>query len=329
MASWNVYDFDNTIYDGDCSIDFWKYCVRNNWKSLISMPRTLVFLSLYIFGIKSKCEFKEAFFSYLKYIPNVTENVEEFWRLNEGKIKKWMLNDTNNQIIIISASPEFLLRFIVDKLGIHLIASRVDENTGKFLSQNCYGEEKIRRFKLECPNGKICNFYSDSKSDSPLADLADTAYLVSGNSISEWNSNNERRIARFLGPYLSLDFLRFIVCGGTGSLIGISLAIILSLIINPIVSYICGYILGIIITYILNSRLLFCSKKSIREFGRFFISYIPNFFILLSVVYITINYLHFNIILSYLLSALLSLPISFILVKILAFKRKFSEVLCR
>lgn len=329
MIYWNIYDFDKTIYDGDCSIDFWKYCVRHNWKCLINIPRTIVFFSLYVFGIKSKCEFKEAFFSYLIYVPNIEDIVEEFWELHECKVKKWFIRDINKHTLVISASPDFILQFITNKLGVRLIASKVDENTGRFLSQNCYGEEKVQRFKLEFPNAKICCFYSDSKSDTPLADLAENAYLVSGNSIAEWSCDSEWCFARFIRPYLSLDFLRFIICGGIGSLIGISFAILLSSIINPIVSYVCGYTLGNVITYMFNSSLLFYSKKSIRGFGRFFISYIPNFFILLSVVYVSINYLHINIIVSYLLAALLSLPISFILVKIFAFKRRFSEVLCR
>ena len=36
-------------------------------------------------------------------------------------------------------------------------------------------------------NGKIDNFYSDSKSDTPLAELADKAFIVKKNNITDWN----------------------------------------------------------------------------------------------------------------------------------------------
>ncbi len=40
--------------------------------------------------------------------------------------------------VIISASPEFLLRPICNRLGIrHLIASRVDARSGAYDGQNC------------------------------------------------------------------------------------------------------------------------------------------------------------------------------------------------
>ena len=36
------------------------------------------------------------------------------------------------------------------------------------------------------PNGIIDNFYSDSYSDTPLAKLANKAYIVKKNELKEW-----------------------------------------------------------------------------------------------------------------------------------------------
>ena len=50
--------------------------------------------------------------------------------------------------LIISASPEFLLKPICGILGIkHLIASKVSPVDGKYTGKNCHGKEKVRRFK--------------------------------------------------------------------------------------------------------------------------------------------------------------------------------------
>ena len=89
--------------------------------------------------------------------------------------------------MIISASPEFLLKPICEKLGIqHLIASKVDVRTGKFSGENCRGKEKVRRLAAEYGSAYIDQFYSDSHSDLPLAQLADQAFLVKKGSVTKW-----------------------------------------------------------------------------------------------------------------------------------------------
>ena len=75
---------------------------------------------------------------------------------------------------------------IAKELDINLIATIVDKKTGKFLSYNCYGKEKVKRFKQEYKNTKIKEFYSDSLSDLPMMKIAKKAYLVKGNKIEEY-----------------------------------------------------------------------------------------------------------------------------------------------
>ena len=36
------------------------------------------------------------------------------------------------------------------------------------------------------PNGKIEEFYSDSYSDTPLAEIAEKAYIVTGEELTDW-----------------------------------------------------------------------------------------------------------------------------------------------
>ena len=89
---------------------------------------------------------------------------------------------------MISASPEFLLEPICERLGIkNLIASRVDCKTGIYNGENCYGEEKVNRLNEIFPNIKINEFYSDSYSDQPLASLSKSAFLVLGSKLYKWN----------------------------------------------------------------------------------------------------------------------------------------------
>ena len=66
------------------------------------------------------------------------------------------------------------------------MASKVDKKTGKYEGINCHGKEKVRRFYEMFPNGKIDDFYSDSYSDSPLAEISKKAFLVKGDELKDW-----------------------------------------------------------------------------------------------------------------------------------------------
>ena len=182
-----VYDFDGTIYDGDSTIDFYKFCIKNDKKLLKYLPKQIYAYLMYACKLRSKEYFKEKFFLFLKNINDVNELVEEFWKENAKNIKKWYNIKNHNNDVIISASPEFLLRPICDKLGVKLlIATIVDEKNGQFLSKNCKGNEKVRRLNETIKNYKIQDFYSDSKTDIYLAKLAVKSYFVNKNKITEW-----------------------------------------------------------------------------------------------------------------------------------------------
>lgn len=70
------------------------------------------------------------------------------------------------------------------------MASVVDKNTGTYSGINCHGEEKVRRYREVFKSKPIDEFYSDSYSDTPLAKIADKAFIVKGNKLSEWDLQN-------------------------------------------------------------------------------------------------------------------------------------------
>lgn len=187
----NVYDFDGTIYSGDSTVDFFLYALRRR-------PALVRYLSVqaagtvaYLLKRKDKTGLKEAFFSFLAGI-DAEELVERFWDVHEDRIYEWYLAQQEPEDVVISASPEFLLEPICRRLGIrHLIASRVDPNTGKFTGANCRGAEKVTRFHSKFPEGNVGGFYSDSESDRPMAELADRAFLVRGGRVGSWNLNGQ------------------------------------------------------------------------------------------------------------------------------------------
>ena len=103
-------------------------------------------------------------------------------------IKPFYKNQQQKDDVIISASPEFLLAPICKTLKInYLMASVVDEHTGKYSGINCHGEEKVRRYREMFGDTKIYEFYSDSYSDTPLAKISEKAFIVKGNRLLDWD----------------------------------------------------------------------------------------------------------------------------------------------
>ena len=182
----NVYDFDETIYHGDSTRDFYFFCLKNYPKIAKYLPMQGWYAIWFGLKIMSKTKFKEKFYSFLKTIPDIDGAVKIFWKSHEKNLKGWYFKQKKDDDLIISASPEFLLTPICNKLGIKVIASRVDKFSGKTEGENCWGEEKVRRF-YAVGGGTIDEFYSDSYSDTPLAILAKKAFLVKGDIITDFD----------------------------------------------------------------------------------------------------------------------------------------------
>lgn len=183
----NAYDFDKTIYKNDSTADFYLFCIRKKPSLFFSLFNTaFAAVRYYIFKKGTKTEFKERMYSFLKKIDAVSLT-EEFWDKHISGIKDFYINNQQADDVIISASPEFLLKPICKRLGIeHLIASKVDPKTGKYSGLNCHGSEKVNRFYERFPNEKIDEFYSDSHSDDPLAQIAQKSFLVCNEKILSW-----------------------------------------------------------------------------------------------------------------------------------------------
>lgn len=184
------YDFDETIYHGDSTRDFIFYCLKRQPSLVRFVPRWGWNALLWkVFHIKSKTQFKEKLYSFFSGIKDIDAYVEDFWAGHFQNIKGWYLKQKQADDVIISASPEFLLRPAIDKLELtHLMASRVDKKTGKYTGENCWGEEKVVRFRAQMPGACIESFYSDSRSDTPMAKIATgKSYLVKGNELIEWD----------------------------------------------------------------------------------------------------------------------------------------------
>lgn len=180
----NVFDFDNTIYDGECSLDFFKYCIKRKPSLAKYLPRTASMALRYKTGKVSKEEVAEFGALMIGVLASnadkLNEALSDFWKRNECKLKPEILKMISSDDVIVSASPSFMFDGIKHRLGgADVIATDVDIESKKVITL-CYGENKVTEFKKKYPGVIPENFYTDNFNDMPMLRFSREAWLVEG-----------------------------------------------------------------------------------------------------------------------------------------------------
>lgn len=90
-----------------------------------------------------------------------------------------------NKVLVITASIDKWVRPFFDEFGekIQVLGTNIESKegkiTGKFISRNCYGKEKVNRLKEIFPNRNEYELiaFGDSKGDKELLENADKGYF--------------------------------------------------------------------------------------------------------------------------------------------------------
>ena len=183
----NAYDFDKTIFYPDSSACFFRYCLKKHpWPVMRVLPVSVGLFVRYRKKQLGARELKQQLFSFLGELNDAEELVASFWEENFSRIGAWYLKQKREDDVIISASPAFLLEPVCKRLGVELIATEMDIRSGQINGANCHDVEKPRRFYERHPGARPEAFYSDSLSDSPMAEISEEAYLVKKHRLSPW-----------------------------------------------------------------------------------------------------------------------------------------------
>ena len=177
-----VYDFDNTIYDGDSTFDYFLFCLRRHpslirW--LFTMVRGLVRYKMCLVSRKELVTTAErCMFSILHACPDHEALTEAFWDKNIGKIKKFYLEQKKSDDVIMTASFDFLIEPCLRRLGLkNAVCSSADLAAGK-ITRLCFRENKPELFAALFPNQTVEAFYTDSLNDRPMMLYAEKCYFV-------------------------------------------------------------------------------------------------------------------------------------------------------
>ena len=188
----DVYDFDGTIYDGDSTVDFTRFCLRRHPSLLLALPRFAWVCLRLAAGRAGLREMKSVLFSEMARRFSLEDEARQFWQQPKTRAKLGAWFETTPRdvpIVIASASPEFELRHAAALLGVEtLIGTRCDTATGLLTGPNCKGEEKLRRMEEAVGPYTIRAMYTDSvKSDGPLLRKAQQGYILRHGAVSRYD----------------------------------------------------------------------------------------------------------------------------------------------
>lgn len=191
-----VFDFDNTIYDGESALDFFIYYLKKfPFQVAKYIPEFTKGVIKYKRGKLSIDEALKSYSSIFKdccaRFDNIPKEIDIFWNKNEHKIKNFYLEMRQPDDVILSASPEVVLNVICKRIGVkNVIGSQLDIERGEIYSI-CYRENKIGRFREIYPDAVIDEFYTDSFNDRPFMDISENVYFVKKNKIKKIKENGK------------------------------------------------------------------------------------------------------------------------------------------
>lgn len=189
-----AFDFDGTLTTRDTLPLFIIHA--KGWRKFIcGMLQLIPMLCGYLLGSIPNGEAKQRLFAHFFkgmpykdfcYYGNIfSDRVEKVLNFrNFHRLRQHMRQ--GDSVCIISASIQEWIQPWAKWHGVDkVIATRIetDENgmlTGRFLSPNCNGKEKVRRLLEEEPDRENYYLYAygDSKGDMPMLEFADKGYMI-------------------------------------------------------------------------------------------------------------------------------------------------------
>jgi hypothetical protein len=121
---------------------------------------------------------------------NTDKTVKKYWDKHQKDIYDFFKpenRDPNRKVVLISASPDFLIEEIAKRMKIdYCIASPHSKKNGHLLGKVCRKEEKVRRLNEILPDVEVENVYSDSiDHDRYIFALGRHCYLATKGNLEE------------------------------------------------------------------------------------------------------------------------------------------------
>lgn len=177
-----VFDFDNTIYDGETMVDFFYFMCEKKPQLDKYKPLLNKVLFLYQHNLLPIKLIKNLINTHKNDVDFNTDNykkyIDEFWKTHSKKIRKDMLAKISKEDVIMSASLNVLIDPIKKKLKTKNIYTSIVDVEKKEILFMCYKENKAEKFKELYKDKLIDELYTDSYADKPLMNLSKKVFLI-------------------------------------------------------------------------------------------------------------------------------------------------------
>lgn len=191
-----VFDLDNTLFNGNCSFQFFKYLHSKKVFRFISAFFPLLYFLKYQLGFLSVYHLhKKVFQTFLvgKNLSSIEKFIHEFLdQTLENSLNPKVLDHlkTSQRLgqytLLLSSSPEFIVKPIAKKLKIQMIQATEykTDHKNRFceIATLIHGLEKMRVVQRICRLLKVSSSdvigYSDSYDDLPFLKSCGKVYLV-------------------------------------------------------------------------------------------------------------------------------------------------------
>ena len=282
-----AFDFDGTMTKKDTFLAFIEYAKgygKTFWGFFLFSP-ILILMKLRLFP---NWKAKQMVFSWFFKGMNINEFNQichEFADRNQriirtegwDTIRKALAN--GEQVIIITASIENWVKPFFKEFGNQIkvegtkIDVRINQITGQFLTQNCYGVEKTKRLKEVFPYRQAYELiaFGDSDGDRYLLNEADESHYKP--------FRNEKTDK-------TGEFIRFGIVGVVATAIQYGLYLLLLKWLQPQISNTIGYVISFIFNYIASTKFTFKVKSTAKKGAGFAFSHLINY--VLQTVFLTL-----------------------------------------
>lgn len=282
-----AFDFDGTLTKKDTFLAFIEYAKgygKTFWGFFLFSP-ILILMKLRLFP---NWKAKQMVFSWFFKGMNINEFNQichEFADRNQriirtggwDTIRKALAN--GEQVIIITASIENWVKPFFKEFGNQIkvegtkIDVRINQITGQFLTQNCYGVEKTKRLKEVFPYRQAYELiaFGDSDGDRYLLNEADESHY------KPFRNEKTDKIG---------EIIRFGIVGVAATAIQYGLYLLLLKWLQPQISNTIGYVISFIFNYIASTKFTFKVKSTAKKGAGFAFSHLINY--VLQTVFLTL-----------------------------------------
>ena len=188
-----LFDFDGTLIEKDSLGEFIKYAVGEK-RYIVGMIKFSPFFIAYKLKLMKNYVAKEILFRefFRDYDEQKFKTIANEFSLNE--LDKYIKKDIyakflkhiedGDRVVIVSASMRCWLEAWSKKHNVELLSTQLEfidgKFSGRFLTKNCHGIEKVNRIKehLSLDDYENIYAYGDSSGDDEMLALANYAFRV-------------------------------------------------------------------------------------------------------------------------------------------------------